>query len=182
MKIVIRIYILLSILICANVLLYVTNRISISGILTEKIIFWAWFMLTFVVVLKNLDKKTGRVYGLVLIIIFILTLLPMMVPFNRIIIFLKAENNSFEIDNKYRVIEKKTPLYGMSYFVIVENIGLFEKEKCQLVLPADMDNSGDFDHISQIKSINLNLESAEFKMDFKNKKVSGKIDCTKQFL
>jgi hypothetical protein len=153
MKFLTKIYILLTIILLLDLTLYLTSEISLASKLADQILFWLWFILTFVVIFGQIRKRWTKIYGMTLIVLTFLSLIPMGVPFLTIIAFMIPDPNPqyFYRDKDIRVELTTKSVIGKPYIAVVENHLVFEREIAEL--EAEYEIEGDYFDVNDIKSV-----------------------------
>jgi len=128
------VYIIITLALVLDFLLYVFYGISLAGQLSDKILLWVWVLLTLIVVIRFIKSKWAKYYiGLLSSLILLLMLLeslPFGMSLSRLVDYATDTNGNYELrlDN-YRFRDAHT--YGFSTYNIikvVENKGLYEVE------------------------------------------------------
>ncbi|CAL2095482.1 hypothetical protein [Tenacibaculum sp. 190524A02b] len=169
----IKIYIGISIILMIDLILYLTLRVSFTGNLIDRILFWIWFIGTFYIVFRFIRKKWARIYGFVLIILVGLSLLPMMIPILTVAAFAVGEENSIKIDNEIRIFETAKSVIGKPYIAAAKNYWLLEREIGETDF--DFEIEGKFYRIDDAKSINRLPESDSGKISLEFEFENGKV-------
>lgn len=78
---VLRIYLILSLLLALDCLLYYFKFISLRGYYSDVVLYWLWFVTTFVVIVIFWKKIMAKLLLTGIIVAIILSILPMMMPF-----------------------------------------------------------------------------------------------------
>lgn len=78
---VLRIYLILSLLLALDCLLYYFKFISLRGYYSDVILYWLWFVTSFVVIVVFWKKLMAKLLLTGIILAIILSILPMMIPF-----------------------------------------------------------------------------------------------------
>jgi hypothetical protein len=79
--IILRIYSILSLFLAINCVLYYFKEISLRGYYSDVILFWLWFVTSFLVVVVFWEKIMAKLLLTAIIVSIILSILPMMMPF-----------------------------------------------------------------------------------------------------
>ena len=128
MKRLTRIYWALTILLLVDTTLYLFKEISLPGHWTDWILFWCWFVLTFIVTLGQIRKKWAIAYGISLLILTMLSLLPMGVPFLTIVAFaIELGDNSIKLDSRVRLRETAKSVIAIPTIEAVKDYYIFER-------------------------------------------------------
>lgn len=78
---ILRIYLILSLLLAADCLFYYFKFISLRGYYSDVVLYWLWFVTTFVVIVIFWKKIMAKLLLTGIIVAIILSILPMMMPF-----------------------------------------------------------------------------------------------------
>lgn len=78
---VLRVYLILSLLLALDCLLYYFKFISLRGYYSDVILYWLWFVTSFVVIVMFWKKLMAKLLLTGIILAIILSILPMMIPF-----------------------------------------------------------------------------------------------------
>lgn len=78
---ILRIYLILSLLLAADCLFYYFKLISLKGYYSDVVLYWLWFVTTFVVIVIFWKKIMAKLLLTGIIVAIILSILPMMMPF-----------------------------------------------------------------------------------------------------
>lgn len=153
MKLLTKIYIILTILLLIDLTLYLISEISLAGKLADQILFWVWFILTFMVVFGRMRRKWAKIYGLSLVVLTILSLIPMGIPFLTIIAFMIPDPNPqyFYRDKDIRVEYTTKSVIGKPYIAVVANYIIFEREIAEI--EAEFEIEGEYYGVNDITSV-----------------------------
>jgi hypothetical protein len=128
MKKLIQIYWSLTMLLLADTILYLFRDISLPGHWADWMLFWCWFILTLIVILGNIGKKWAIGYGLSLLFLIMLSLLPMGVPFLTIVAFAtESKHNSIKLNSRVRLHENAKSVIAIPTIEAVKNYYIFEQ-------------------------------------------------------
>lgn len=124
-----RIYVILSILLITDLALYLFYGISLSGQLSDLILFWIWLILTPYIIVKNFRKKWSKFYLGMLILLLMMSLFPMGVPILTITAFAIDINGSAERKvQDYRLREGVKSVIAIPKINLIKDYGIIEKE------------------------------------------------------
>ncbi|TXF81698.1 hypothetical protein FUA23_21925 [Neolewinella aurantiaca] len=150
-----KVYIVITILLIGDLTVYLTNGISISGQLIDKIIFWTWGILSPIVIVKYSKRIWVKWYlGLVLFLIT-LSFIPMGIPFLKVALFATEFNNERRIRG-YRLREGAKSVIAIPKISLIKDIGVFEKEIGEIDFYIEIDENSY--RLSEIEKIDINEE------------------------
>ncbi|WP_299435568.1 hypothetical protein [uncultured Aquimarina sp.] len=167
-------YIIITVLLAIDFCLYVFIGVSLSGQLSDKILFWIWLIMTIIVVIKFFTYKKWLKWYLGIVGAFIiLSVIPMGMPFFALIEF--ATNTSFErrIED-YRLRDGEAGLIDQTSIIkVVRNMGIIEIEFDEIEFDNDTKNYSLFD----VGGIRLLKEKDDmfFEFEISNETVTKKI-------
>ncbi|WP_222983285.1 hypothetical protein [Flagellimonas meishanensis] len=173
MKNEIKIYIGITILLVADLILYLTNGISFAGNIIDRLIFWIWFIGTFYIVFKYVRKKWAKIYGMTLVGLTVLSFFPMGAPILTITAFAITNENSQKIDNEIRIFETAKSVIGRPYISVVRNYWIFEKEVGGM--DYDFEINDEYYNLKDSKSIKRLPDSEDGKVRLEFEFENGKI-------
>ncbi|OXA65969.1 hypothetical protein B0A67_23900 [Flavobacterium aquidurense] len=78
---VLRVYLILSLLLALDCLLYYFKFISLRGYYSDVVLYWLWFVTSFVVIVMFWKKLMAKLLLTGIILTIVLSILPMMIPF-----------------------------------------------------------------------------------------------------
>ncbi len=90
-------YLLLTICLLADFILYLTEGISLAGQWSDQLLFWSWFLFTIILIVKYNRKKWARIYAGCLVGLIFLSWFPMGIPILSLIAFATDTNPDSEI-------------------------------------------------------------------------------------
>lgn len=90
-RIILRLYIILSALLVLDCLLYYSRFISLRGYYSDVVLFWLWFVTSYVVIVLFWKKLMAKLLLSGLILALVLSIIPMGIPFYAFIL----SNTSF---------------------------------------------------------------------------------------
>ncbi|TDG36452.1 hypothetical protein EZJ43_08005 [Pedobacter changchengzhani] len=122
-------YIIISLLLIANVIGDSIYKLSIAGYWSDRILFWMWFFSTIYIIKIFWKKVLTKIYFGLLITGIILSILPMMIPFFAIVLSTTGGGLHFkkQITPEYRLQIVGYGVMGRPLMELVENRGLIEK-------------------------------------------------------
>lgn len=122
-------YLIITLLLITDFVLYLLKGISLSGQLSDKILFWVWLIMTIIVAIKYFkSSKWLKWYLGILGVAIILSIIPMGIPFFKLTEF--ATNIKFEkrVEN-YRLRYDEVGLIDhLPLIKVVRNLGAIEIE------------------------------------------------------
>lgn len=122
-------YIIITILLITDFSLYLLKGISLSGQLSDKILFWIWLIMTIIVTIKFFkSKKWIKWYLGIVGISIIISIIPMGIPFLMLTEF--ATNTKYEkhIENYKLRHDEESFFDKLPIIKVVRNIGIIEIE------------------------------------------------------
>lgn len=122
-----KVYIILTILLVVDFTLYLSGGISFVGQWADKILFWAWLLLSPITIVKLFKKRWIKWYLGMLLITFTLSLIPMGMPFISAMsfaLYFDEEKNS----ENYTFREGTRSPVAIPHIYILEKNGAFERE------------------------------------------------------
>ncbi|MFD2940967.1 hypothetical protein [Flavobacterium notoginsengisoli] len=84
-RILLRFYLILSLLFVINGLLYYYKEISLRGYYSDAILFWLWLLMSFVIIILFWKKLLAKLFLAAIIVTFALSIIAMMLPFYALI-------------------------------------------------------------------------------------------------
>ncbi|MEW7281357.1 hypothetical protein ABW636_22445 [Aquimarina sp. 2201CG1-2-11] len=173
----IKIYIGITTLMLIDFILYLTFNISFKGNITDRIVFWVWFISTFYIVFKFVKKKWAKIYGGILITMTGLSLLPMMVPFLTTISFAIVNQSSVKIDDEIHIRETSKSVIAIPYISILKSYWIFEREIGKTEYEFEIENKFyGIDDAKSIKRLNTSgNQKIKLEFEFKNGRVIREI-------
>lgn len=79
--IILRIYLILTLLLALDCLLYYFKLISLRGYYSDVVLYWLWFVTSFAVIVLFWKKLMAKLLLTGIVVTIILSILPMMIPF-----------------------------------------------------------------------------------------------------
>lgn len=127
--IVLRIYLILSLLLATDCLLYYFKLISLRGYYSDVILYWLWLVTTFVVIVVFWKRLMAKLLLAGIIAAIILSILPMMMPFYAWILSttslgLRIDKN---LNENYRAQIVSYSAMAPPWLEVIEKQGLLEK-------------------------------------------------------
>jgi hypothetical protein len=127
--IVLRIYLILSLLLATDCLLYYFKLISLRGYYSDVILYWLWLVTTFVVIVVFWKKLMAKLLLAGITAAIILSILPMMMPFYAWILSttslgLRIDKN---LNENYRAQIVSYSAMAPPWLEVIEKQGLLEK-------------------------------------------------------
>lgn len=130
MKTSLYIFILLSILLVADCVVYYFYQISLAGYYSDIILFWLWFVISIVVIIIFWKKILAKVFLGLMIVTLILSIVPMGLPFYTFILSMTSAGLRLDKDlnEKYRgqIVGYGVMVYP--WLEVIEKHGLLEKK------------------------------------------------------
>lgn len=128
MKTTIKIYIGITLLLITDLICYLSMKISLSGNLSDRALFWIWLIATVIIVPYGLKNRWAKIYGAILIVLALLSMFPMGVPILTVYAFAVDQEYSIRLDNGLRLAETTDSVIDMPYIAVIQNYWIFEKE------------------------------------------------------
>ncbi|MCC6725223.1 MAG: hypothetical protein IT258_11985 [Saprospiraceae bacterium] len=144
-------------------MLHFTNGISFLGQISDRILFWTWLIMTPILIVKNFERRWARWYFGIIIISFVLSLLPMGIPFLTICAFAVETDVERRIGD-YRLREGAKSVIAIPKITLIEEMGILEKEVGETDFYIDI--AGDNFRLNDFDDIRLNEESDSVRLDF----------------
>ncbi|MDW7693830.1 hypothetical protein R9C00_03655 [Flammeovirgaceae bacterium SG7u.111] len=143
----------MTFLVLADLILYLSYGITLATKIADQLLFWSWFVLTFIVVFGQFRKKWARTYGITLMLLTVLSLFPMGIPFLSIVAFMipQGETNYYYKDREIRIERTTKSVIGKMYVGVIKNYLIFEKEIAEL--DYEFENDGKYYSFGKLKSI-----------------------------
>lgn len=124
-------YLLLSLLLIADLMVMQKLRISLAGYWSDRLLFWLWAFGTLTCLIVFWKSVFTKIYLALLIAGVVLSILPMMLPFWAITLAVTGLERGDWVnppEGKYRMQIIKSVM-SKPQLQIIENMGLFEKIK-----------------------------------------------------
>lgn len=122
-------YLLISLLLIADLLVMQKLKISLAGYWSDRLLFWFWAFGTLACLIVFWKSLLTKIYLALLVAGVILSILPMMLPFWAITLAATGLERGDWVsppDGKYRVQIIKSVM-SKPQLQVIENMGLFEK-------------------------------------------------------
>lgn len=158
MHTIVKIYIGLTLVMLADLVVFYVKGISFAGNLFDRALFWVWLCATCYVVVCNFLRRWARFYGLFLVVLFVLSLFPMGIPLVTLAAFAMESEKRLEVDDIRLFETVKSPL-AIPYVSVTKNHLLFEQEVGQLNYIFDID--GRSYRLAEVRSVNKSLSKEE---------------------
>lgn len=176
---VVKIYILLSLLLIADLIAEIFFKISLAGYWSDRVLFWIWFIFTIYIVFAYWTKRWTKIYFSVLIAGIVLSMLPMGIIFLGILTSITGKGLIYkkELTNNYRFQITAYGIMSRPINEIIENKGLFEKEIANEPSDFEINDSTSISNKS-IKDVTLLKEDQDY---IYIKGTDGKLSTVKKF-
>jgi hypothetical protein len=127
--IILRIYSILSLFLAINCVLYYFKDISLRGYYSDVILFWLWFVTSFLVVIVFWEKIMAKLLLAAIIVSIILSILPMMMPFFAWVLSTTSLGliRDRNLTEKYRAQIVSYSAMAPPWLEVIEKNGLIEK-------------------------------------------------------
>ncbi|AOM80975.1 hypothetical protein [Pedobacter steynii] len=157
---ILKIYILISILLLANMSLYFFYKISLRGYYSDVILFWFWFFGSITIVVIFWKKVLAKLLLAMIVLSLILSILPMAIPFFAFIFSttpfgLWLDKN---LNQRYRAQIVGYSVMAHPVLQVIEKRGVFEKQVFQCDDSQLLNDNPDV-KIRQAKDIIFNHET-----------------------
>lgn len=132
-KIVFIVFLVLSIVLLTDGILWYYYGISLSGYYSDVILFWSWFFVSISIIVLFWKKILAKLFLTAMVLALVLSILPLALPFYTFIFSmspagLKLDNN---LNEKYRAqIVGYSPMM-LPWLEVIEKRGLLEKKLFQ---------------------------------------------------
>ena len=120
-------YITVSILLIADLALYLSCGISLTGQLSDKVLFWTWLIMTPIITFKYFKSSWTKLYLGIIGILIVLSLIPMAIPFISIVGFASGMDNE-RLVNEYKLREGSKSAIAIPKIYLLKQWGVFERE------------------------------------------------------
>jgi len=160
-------FILFSILLWTDMILYYNWNMSYTGYYSDVIIFWLWLISSIWLIFLYWKKLAAKIYMFSLLILLIGSIVYLMIPFYALISSMSSLGLKLNKDltNKYRVQIVGYSILTKPHLEIIENKGIVEKRiltcdnsdlenySSSLKQPHGMDTIPDYINISDLKDV-----------------------------
>lgn len=128
-RIILRVYLILSSLFALDCLLYFNRLISLRGYYSDVVLYWLWFLTSFVVIVVFWKKITAKLLLAGIILAIILSILPLMMPFYAWILSTTSLGLMIDknLNEKYRAQIVSYSAMAPPWLEVIEKHGLLEK-------------------------------------------------------
>lgn len=159
-RIILRLYLLISLLLAMDVLLWYRYKISLAGYYSDAILFWLWLAGSIAVIICYRKRILARLLLAALVLGIILSLLPMGIPFYALL--LSGTPMGLWMDKKlndhYRAQIVGYSVMTLPWLEVIERRGLWE-QRIFLCGDADLQNDDTNVKIRYAKDILLQQET-----------------------
>lgn len=127
-KILLSIYIVLTAIFIIGVILSF-NGYSFAGYYTDKVINLLWLLSTVFTIIWFWRKKAAKTYGMLLMALIFLSIIPMMIPFFGIVYYFSTTEDfqQIQLDDSYRIERTRPGALSKIKIHVYKNEGLIEK-------------------------------------------------------
>lgn len=128
-RIILRVYLILSSLLALDCLLYFNRLISLRGYYSDVVLYWLWFLTSFVVIIIFWKKIMAKLLLGGIILAIILSILPLMMPFYAWILSTTSLGLMIDknLNEKYRAQIVSYSAMASPWLEVIEKHGLLEK-------------------------------------------------------
>lgn len=154
MRLLTKIYIWVTVLLIFDLTLYLWKGISLSTNIADQILFWCWFILTFIIVFNEIRTKWAKVYGFILIGLVILSSLPMGIPILTVFAFSIpnfSDAYTYYSDSEIQLELTSKSVIGKTYIGVKRNYLILEREIAQM--DAHFEYQNEYFYADQIRSV-----------------------------
>lgn len=174
------IFLILSVLLFMDCLIYYFYQMSFAGYYSDLILFWIWFITGMFIIVLFWEKIIIKIFLTVIVLAFIGSILPMMIPFYAFVFSMTSAGLKFDknLNDKYRV---QIVGYGVMLhpsLELIEKKGIFEQK---ILVCTDMDIQNFKNGKTNVKDdaqIRTNLTISEAKEIFFEKETDSTIMLT----
>jgi hypothetical protein len=126
---VLRVYLILSLLLALDCLLYYFKFISLRGYYSDVVLYWLWFVTSFVVIVMFWKKLMAKLLLTGIILTIVLSILPMMIPFYAWILSTTSLGLLIDknLNKNYRAQIVGYSVMAPPWLEVIEKHGLLEK-------------------------------------------------------
>ncbi|MFG4004296.1 hypothetical protein ACHRV1_03915 [Flavobacterium aquidurense] len=126
---VLRVYLILSLLLALDCLLYYFKFISLTGYYSDVVLYWLWFVTSFVVIVMFWKKLMAKLLLTGIILTIVLSILPMMIPFYAWILSTTSLGLLIDknLNENYRAQIVGYSVMAPPWLEVIEKHGLLEK-------------------------------------------------------
>lgn len=164
-KILFSIYIALTAIFITGVVLSF-NRYSFAGYYTDKVINVLWLLCTVLTIIWFWKKKAAKIYGILLVALMLLSIIPMMIPFFGIVYYFSTTDDfqQIQLDDTYRIERTRPGAMSKIKIHVYKNEGLIEKLLYDTPYQQVLENTLEDQHdqnppIQKAKLVNLSKDS-----------------------
>lgn len=174
------IFLIFSVLLFMDCLIYYFYQMSFAGYYSDLILFWIWFITGMFIIVLFWEKIIIKIFLTVIVLAFIGSILPMMIPFYAFVFSMTSAGLKFDknLNDKYRV---QIVGYGVMLhpsLELIEKKGIFEQK---ILVCTDMDIQNFKNGKTNVKDdaqIRTNLTISEAKEIFFEKETDSTIMLT----
>lgn len=174
------IFLILSVLLFMDCLIYYFYQMSFAGYYSDLILFWIWFITGMFIIVLFWERIIIKIFLTVIVLAFIGSILPMMIPFYAFVFSMTSAGLKFDknLNDKYRV---QIVGYGVMLhpsLELIEKKGIFEQK---ILVCTDMDIQNFKNGKTNVKDdaqIRTNLTISEAKEIFFEKETDSTIMLT----
>lgn len=126
---VLRVYLIFSLLLALDCLLYYFKFISLRGYYSDVVLYWLWFVTSFVVIVMFWKKLMAKLLLTGIILTIVLSILPMMIPFYAWILSTTSLGLLIDknLNENYRAQIVGYSVMAPPWLEVIEKHGLLEK-------------------------------------------------------
>lgn len=128
------IFLLLSLLLLADGLMYYFYQMSFAGYYSDIILFWLWFLTSILIIVLFWKKIIAKLFLTAFVLVLIGSIVPMAIPFSEFILSMTSFGLRMDknLNEKYRVQIVSYDALSHPWLELIEKKGIFERRilKC----------------------------------------------------
>lgn len=161
-KTLLKIYLVISVLLLADILAYSFYKISLKGYYSDITLFWLWFWLSIAVIITYWKKILAKLLLVAMVVAVLLSILPMAIPFYALIFSTTPYGLKLNKDLNQNYRSQIVGYSVMAYPVlqVIEKKGLLEKQVFQCA-DFDLINDHSEEKIRDAKDVKFVSETAD---------------------
>ena len=132
-KTLLKLYLIISLLLLADILAYCCYKISLKGYYSDIILFWLWLGLSIAVIISYWKKILAKLLLVAMVLAIILSILPMAIPFYALIFSTTPYGLKLnkDLNDNYRAQIVGYSVMAYPTLQIIVKKGLLEKQVFQ---------------------------------------------------
>ena len=164
-------YFWVTVLLVLDLSLYFGWRISIVGYWSDRLLFWAWLLLTALVIAKGWRQRGIRICAGLLGLLLILSMVPMMVPFFAIILVGSGLELDYakNIDRRIRIQQVGKSVMARPTLEVIEKKVIYEQQIGSMSIydMEDGDSAYSMQDLETLRIIRRTTDSIQVELIFK---------------